>query len=254
MKFKKEDSEMHGSPILDRRFKPILHIIGAGGFAKEVLMNMEYSQYEDTNDAPQSICLYDPDKSVHGNIVLGRYHIMGYIPELLKTARHNNAISHLLFIAIGDPYVRWNVHKELKYLAGFKSIPDAKSIIGTNVVMHTSSRIGDGSIICASSVVTTECTIGNFTIVNQLCSVGHDCIIGDYTTISPNCTISGKTNIGSFCFLGSGVTTAPGVKIGNNCVIGANSFVSKDVPDNSFVVGTPGKIIKAVKIFPNNQE
>lgn len=244
---------MQDSPILDRRFKPILHIIGAGGFAKEVLMNLELSEKEDTYDAPRRIYLYDPDKNVHGNIILQRHHIMGYIPELLNEIKVNKYVSHYIFIAIGDPYVRWNVHNELKYLAGFKRMI-AKSILGANITMHATSHIGEGSILCAKTVVTTECSIGKFTIVNQLCSIGHDCIIGDYTTISPNCTISGKTNIGSFCFLGSGVTTAPGVKIGNNCVIGANSFISKDVPDNSFVVGTPGKIIKTVKVFPNNQE
>ena len=33
------------------------------------------------------------------------------------------------------------------------------------------------------------------------------------------------------------------IKIGNNVKIGANAVVLKDVPDNSTVVGIPGKII-----------
>ena len=32
------------------------------------------------------------------------------------------------------------------------------------------------------------------------------------------------------------------IKIGNNVLIAANSFVNFDVPDNSIVIGNPGKI------------
>lgn len=33
------------------------------------------------------------------------------------------------------------------------------------------------------------------------------------------------------------------IKIGNNVKIGANSVVLKDIPDNTTVVGIPGKIV-----------
>ncbi len=33
------------------------------------------------------------------------------------------------------------------------------------------------------------------------------------------------------------------IKIGNNVLIAANSYVNFDVPDNSIVIGNPGKII-----------
>ena len=38
------------------------------------------------------------------------------------------------------------------------------------------------------------------------------------------------------------------VKIGKNCIIGANALITenKDIPDNSFVLGSPAKIIKEV--------
>lgn len=34
------------------------------------------------------------------------------------------------------------------------------------------------------------------------------------------------------------------MKIGNNVLIAPNAFVNFDVPDNSIVIGNPGKIIK----------
>lgn len=35
-----------------------------------------------------------------------------------------------------------------------------------------------------------------------------------------------------------------GKRIGKNCVIGAGSVVTKDIPDNSVVVGNPGRVVK----------
>lgn len=40
------------------------------------------------------------------------------------------------------------------------------------------------------------------------------------------------------------VTVCGNIKIGNNSVIASNAFVNFDVPDNSIVIGNPGKIHK----------
>lgn len=40
------------------------------------------------------------------------------------------------------------------------------------------------------------------------------------------------------------MTILPGVTIGENAIVGAGSVVTKDVPDNAVVVGTPAKVIK----------
>ena len=43
--------------------------------------------------------------------------------------------------------------------------------------------------------------------------------------------------------MGSGVHILYDTKIGNNVIIGTCSVVTKDIPDNSVVVGTPARII-----------
>lgn len=52
--------------------------------------------------------------------------------------------------------------------------------------------------------------------------------------------------IGNNCWLASNVTICPGVTIGNGCVLGAGTVVTKDIPDNSLVVGVPGKVIRQI--------
>lgn len=52
-----------------------------------------------------------------------------------------------------------------------------------------------------------------------------------------------NTYIGERCFIGVKAMILPGVKIGNEVIVGAGTVVTKDVPDNSIVVGNPGRIL-----------
>lgn len=60
--------------------------------------------------------------------------------------------------------------------------------------------------------------------------------------IKGDVTIGDCTVIGTMSMIGCNVT------IGSHCVIGANSFVNKDIPDNSIAAGTPAEIIGNVII------
>lgn len=44
-------------------------------------------------------------------------------------------------------------------------------------------------------------------------------------------------------FVGLGTHILYDTKIGNNVIIGTGSTVTKDIPDNSVVVGTPARVI-----------
>lgn len=48
-------------------------------------------------------------------------------------------------------------------------------------------------------------------------------------------------------WLGANVTVLPGVTIGQNAIVAADSTVTKDVPDNVIVAGSPAKLIKEIK-------
>lgn len=50
--------------------------------------------------------------------------------------------------------------------------------------------------------------------------------------------------MGSNIYIGNNVIILPGVSIENNVIIGAGAIISKNVPNNSVVVGVPAKVIK----------
>lgn len=48
-------------------------------------------------------------------------------------------------------------------------------------------------------------------------------------------------------WLGANVTILPGVTVGENSIIAADSTVTKDIPENVIVAGSPAKIIKQIE-------
>ncbi|MBT8003175.1 MAG: c-type cytochrome biogenesis protein CcmI [Rhodospirillales bacterium] len=49
--------------------------------------------------------------------------------------------------------------------------------------------------------------------------------------------------------IGIGAVVLNGAKIGKNCIVGAKALITEgtEIPDNSLVVGAPGRVIKQVK-------
>jgi carbonic anhydrase/acetyltransferase-like protein (isoleucine patch superfamily) len=73
-------------------------------------------------------------------------------------------------------------------------------------------------------------------------------------TIGPDCTIGHKAmlhgcTIGSNTLIGMCSTILNGAKIGRNCLIGANALITENkvIPDNSLVMGAPGRVIREIR-------
>lgn len=60
----------------------------------------------------------------------------------------------------------------------------------------------------------------------------------------PDLEITKPIVVGNNVYFGNNVIVLPGVTIGNRVVIGAGSIVTRDIPDNSLVVGVPARVIK----------
>ena len=76
---------------------------------------------------------------------------------------------------------------------------------------------------------------------------GYPLNIGKDVTVGHQVMLHG-CNIGDNSLIGIGVVVLNGAKIGKNCLIGSKALIpeGKVIPDNSMVVGIPGRIIKTI--------
>ena len=80
------------------------------------------------------------------------------------------------------------------------------------------------------------------TVIGDRCGVMHNVTIG--TNMGPGAPV-----IGDDVFIGVNSTVLGPVRIGDRVRIGANTAVSTDVPSDSIVVGSPGKIYRRLTPF-----
>ena len=101
---------------------------------------------------------------------------------------------------------------------------------------ENSIEIGDGSNV-------QDCCVIH-------CDLDHSVKIGKNVTIGHCAMIHGAT-IEDDCLIGIHSTILNGAKIGKGSIIGANALVREymEVPENSLVIGVPGKVVKQDKKF-----
>lgn len=124
-------------------------------------------------------------------------------------------------------------------------VADNAVVIGSVLLKHNASvwfnavlrgdnepiTIGEGSNIQDGSVLHTDpgCPLvigSNVTVGHKV--MLHGCEIGDNSLIGINAVLLNR------------------VKVGRNCIIGANALITegKEIPDNSMVLGAPGKVVR----------
>ena len=93
------------------------------------------------------------------------------------------------------------------------------------ITVGENSNVQDGAVLHTDPgcplVIGSNVTIGHKVML-------HGCEIGDNSLIGINAVVLNR------------------VKIGRNCIIGANALITegKEIPDNSMVMGSPGKVVR----------
>lgn len=62
----------------------------------------------------------------------------------------------------------------------------------------------------------------------------------------------GKITIGNNVYIGNNAMIMPGVTIGNNVVVGGGTVVTKSIPDNVVIAGSPARIVKNMSSYKDS--
>ena len=106
--------------------------------------------------------------------------------------------------------------------------------IGKNVRLQTGALFGgigelileDWSGLGAGAMVASE---------------DHSFRKGKYLSLQPK--LGARTVIKRDAWIGAGAVVTKGVTIGQGAIVGPNSVVTRDVPPNAYVIGSPAKIV-----------
>ena len=104
------------------------------------------------------------------------------------------------------------------------------------------ARIGEASQILANATISTNVNVGAASIINTAASVDHDVRIGAGVHIGPGACLAGEIVVDDHAFIGTGAVILPRIHIGKGSVIGAGAVVTKDVRENTIVVGNPARL------------
>ena len=127
----------------------------------------------------------------------------------------------------------WCFRHHLKFLARCVS---QWSRFWTGIEIHPGAKIGRNLVI----------DHGMGIVIGETAEIGDDCLIYQGVTLGGTGVMQGKRHptLGNNVMVGSGAKVLGPIKIGDNSRVAANSVVLREVPENSTVVGIPGRVVR----------
>jgi 2,3,4,5-tetrahydropyridine-2-carboxylate N-succinyltransferase len=132
---------------------------------------------------------------------------------------------------------------------------DLKNIdarIEPGAIIRDRVKIGKNAVIMMGAVINIGCEIGEGTMIDMNTVLGARATVGKNAHIGAGAVLAGvleppsakPVTIEDNVVIGANAVVLEGVTVGENSVVAAGSIVTKDVPPNVVVAGTPAKIIK----------
>jgi len=207
-------------------------IIGAGGFAREVLDIFEaHNGIKPTFDVIGYIV--DPQYGTPGTCINDKP-ILGGFDWL---AEHKNDVETICGVGKGE--LRMRVVRRAQEIGVHFC-----TIVHPTATLTRWVTLGKGTVITAGCILTNQIQIGEHVHINLDCTIGHDVVIEDFVTLAPGVHVSGNAILREGCYIGTGANIVDRIEIGAWSIVGAGSTVTTDVPKNTTAVGVPCKVIK----------
>jgi sugar O-acyltransferase (sialic acid O-acetyltransferase NeuD family) len=148
------------------------------------------------------------------------------------------------FVINGVGSSRSFVHKE-KITSQAGCPPERfMTVVHPTASVSPTAALGLGTVVLQNAVVCSNARVGSHVVVLPCAVVSHDDVIGDYTCIATGVCISGNVQVGQSCYLGCNSAIIENVRVGKNCLVGMGSVVTRDVEENSVVVGNPARFLR----------
>ncbi|KQR60854.1 gamma carbonic anhydrase family protein [Brevundimonas sp. Leaf168] len=124
-------------------------------------------------------------------------------------------------------------------------VAPSASVIG-NVILHPNASVWFGAVLRGDNdpiTVGPDSNIQDGSVLHT--DMGSPLTLGRGVTVGHKAMLHG-CEVGDYSLIGIGAVVLNGVRIGRNCIIGANALITegKIIPDNSLVVGQPGKVVR----------
>jgi carbonic anhydrase/acetyltransferase-like protein (isoleucine patch superfamily) len=137
--------------------------------------------------------------------------------------------------------------RQVSYLGSPAFIAPNATVIGS-VEIHQDASIWFNVVIRADNdrvIIGEQSNIQDGAVLHI--DPGYPLTIGKGVTIGHKAMLHGCT-IGDNSLIGINAVVLNGAKIGKNCLIGANALIPErmEIPDGSMVLGSPGKIKRAL--------
>lgn len=124
--------------------------------------------------------------------------------------------------------------------------------IEPGAIIRDHVTLGNEVVIMMGAVINIGAQIGNRTMIDMNAVLGARATIGENCHVGAGAVLAGvleppsakPVTVENHVLIGANAVILEGVTLGKNCVVAAGAVVTKDVPENAVVAGTPAKIIK----------
>tara|TARA_Y100001958_G_scaffold30445_1_gene19597 strand:+ start:13033 stop:13935 length:903 start_codon:yes stop_codon:yes gene_type:complete len=173
---------------------------------------------------------------IDGSISIGSKSIIGNSVKIFGKVKIGNNVKIGPGTSIG--------HDGFNYSRDQNGVPHefphiGKVIIGNNVTIGANCTIAKGSL---NNTIIED----NVKIDDQV-HIAHNVKIESNTLIAAKAEISGSVEIGKNVWISPNASIINHIKIGSGSKIGIGAVVLKNIPQNSTVIGNPGRVLPTGK-------
>ena len=147
-------------------------------------------------------------------------------------------------VSVGDNNIRAKLSQKIRKKGG--QIP---TLIHPSAVVSKYAKLAQGVTVHANSVVQAGAEILEDTVISYNSSVTHGSKIGRACYMAAGSNVGAYVTIFDEVLIGQSAIIISGKVnfIGRNSIIGAGAVVTKDVEENSILLGNPARVIERIR-------